>query len=409
MASACSSTVPSSRPQNIIAVRSAIADSLFLQGHLAAARSAYLLRLATNDRDTTAILRLGLLALWANDLDEADGRLQSLLRGDSANRLVRSALAEIRRRQGRYLEAATLYRQLGRTGMAAKLAAISSPNEVSMIGDTVRLESAPNALLPVFQVLINGHAAYFLVDTGGGETIIDPSLADSSGVRRFGRDSASNYAGGKSASFEHGAVDSLRLGTAVIRNVPVQIQSTQAYSFAGAGHAVLGIIGTSLLSQFRSTLVFSEPQMLILSARARSSPRTIAGGLTFWLLSDHLVSVEGTAMGSVPVLLVYDTGLALPGGAFVPAPGFLGAVGGEVDGETKTGIGGGGAVSAKMFRFRRLKIGSITRDSVVSLSGVFPPGLEYQLGTHISGLVSHGFFTGRRVTLDFDTMQMIVE
>jgi hypothetical protein len=126
------------------------------------------------------------------------------------------------------------------------------------------------------------------------------------------------------------------------------------------------------------------------------------------LLGDHFVTVEGSA-GGVSTLLVFDSGLALPGGAFVPSASLLRELGVRPGSASVTGVGGGGAVTVTPFRFSRLEIGALGRTDVVSVAGAFPETLATRFGTRIGGLVSHGFFAGQSVTLDFDEMTMIVE
>lgn len=78
-------------------------------------------------------------------------------------------------------------------------------------------------------------------------------------------------------------------------------------------------------------------------------------------------------------------------------------------GASVTGRGGGGVVTVTPFRFPRLEVGPLVRTDVVAVAGAFPPPLERSFGPRIGGLVSHGFFAGQRVTLDFDVMELIVE
>jgi hypothetical protein len=381
-----------------------VADSLFRAGRLVEARDMY--RALARSRPAPAVnARLGLLALWENRLSEAQSRLADAVRADSSDRISVGALGEVLYRQARFQQAAPLFARLGRSAFAAKLAAIRSPNQVSIPNEGVRLSFAPNAVLPVVEVKVNGVAAHFLIDTGGGESIIDPGFADRIGARRFGADSGA-FAGGRTGVFEHAVVDSIHLGSARVTAVPAQVMSTRAFAPAAAGLPVDGILGTVLLSHFRATLDFGAGTLL-LNRRSSSAP---SGGVTlpFWLLGDHFITVAADAAG-VPTLLVLDTGLAMPGGAFVPAASLLTETGVKPSGPEVSGLGGGGRVSVTPFDFPRLSIGSLNRSSVLSVAGAFPPVLEYRFGPRIGGLVSHGFFAGQRITLDFDAMRVFVE
>ncbi|NOT10178.1 MAG: DUF3887 domain-containing protein [Gemmatimonadales bacterium] len=388
------------------AAQSADAESLFVRGDFAAARTAFERRLASNRSDAPARIRLGLLALWENRLDAAEAHLTAAHTADSANREVRNALAEVRYRQRRWAEAAQLNRGLGRGAMADKLADISAPLVATIEpARGARVPFAPGAVLPVLAAQVNGHAATLLLDTGAGETILDTAFARTIGARRYGVDSAV-FAGGRRATYEHGSVDSLVVGGARLRGVPVLIQATSQYAPAAGGRRVDGIIGTGFLAQFRSTIDFGG-SALVLAPRAPTPPSG-AVVLPIWLLGDHFITLRAEAAG-IPTLLVFDTGLAMPGGAFVPSEGIVKRSGAQVGSAAVSGIGGGGAVRVTPFQFQKLAIGPIERTDVLSLAGAFPAVLERRFGAEIGGLVSHGFFADRAVTLDFDAMRMIVE
>jgi predicted aspartyl protease len=370
-------------------------DSLFAHGRLNEAEAAYARRLAADPSDRAARKHLGLLALWRNHLARAD----SLLPDDEDE-----ARGEILYRQKRYLEASPRYRRLGRGTMAAKLAALTDPYETSMSGERAVLPFARGAVLPVVHVTVNGREGDFLIDTGAGETIMDVEFAAAIGARTFGADSGV-YAAGRRATFEHGVVGSIVLGSATIRNVPVHIQRTRAYAPAAGGRAVSGIIGVGLLSQFHSTMDFAGAQLVL---ERRGGPRGDGVSIPFWLLGDHFVTISATAVDSVEVLLVFDTGLAMPGGALVPAASLVAEAGVTLGGGAVSGVGGGGRVQVTPFQFPGLRVGPLQRDSVLAVAGAFPPTLERRFGPRIGGLLSHGFFSDRRVTLDFEAMQLVV-
>lgn len=371
------------------------ADSLFARGRLLEAERAYARRLAADPSDREARARLGLLALWSNRLARAD----SLLPADDDD-----ARGELLVREKRYGEAARHYRRAGHAGLAAQLEALTDPYHVSLSKPYLILPFAPNTLLPLVHVTVNGREADFLIDTGAGPTIVDPELATVIGARTFGTDSGT-YAGGRRAPFEYGVIDSIALGPATVSQVPVHIQGTRAYAAAAGGRTVSGIIGTGLLSQFRPMLDFARHQ---LELEPRAQPPLQLVGVPFWLLGDHFITVSALAVDSVETLLVLDTGLAMPGGALVPSTGLLTACGVKPSGPMVSGRGGGGRVQVTPFRFPRLRIGPVQRDSILAVAGAFPPTLEQHFGPHLGGLVSHGFFSDQAVLLDFDAMRLYV-
>jgi hypothetical protein len=171
--------------------------------------------------------------------------------------------------------------------------------------------------------------------------------------------------------------------------------------------ALAGIVGTTLLSHFRSTIDFGGRTLQLAPRGGGENPPARATVLPFWLLGDHFITLEGTAAGT-RTMLIFDSGLAMPGGAFVPSASLLEELGVRPGGASVTGVGGG-RVTVTPFRFSRLELGPLARTDVVSVAGAFPATLERRFGVRIGGLVSHGFFTGQKVTLDFDRMELIVE
>jgi gag-polyprotein putative aspartyl protease/Protein of unknown function (DUF3887) len=382
------------------------ADSLFVRGELEAARAAYQRRIAAAPEDQSALTRLGLIALWDNQLLLAESLLVRATALDSTDRTSLEALAESLYRQSRFAAAAPLNRKLGRIAAAAKLESLVAPYDVSLPPEGTRVSFAPGAILPVLTVRVNGQDAFFLLDTGAGETIIDDEMAKRIGARTFGIDSGA-YAAGRMATFIHGTVDSVAIGEATLRRIPVHVQSTRAFAPAAGGRTVSGIIGTGVLAQFQSEIDFGG-WALSLRPRDTSLETDSSTALRFWWLGDHFITTRATLSNQVTTFLVFDTGLAMPGGALVPSASLLAEAGMHPDGSAVTGVGGGGSVTVTPFRIGELRVGGIVKSDLMAVAGAFPPMLEYRFGPRIGGLLSHGFFAGERVTLDFQTMRLIV-
>jgi hypothetical protein len=380
-------------------------DSLFRAGALRAALGAYQARLQSDPNDPEALARLGTLALWENRLAAAESLLSRATALRPADAELRGSLAETFYRQLRFDRAATLLRAGGNRAAADKLASIAAPHLASVPSGGTRVAFAPGAVLPLISARVNGRPANLLIDTGAGETILDTAFAARVEARRFGTDSAS-YAGGRRATFIHGAVDSITVAEATLSGVPIHIQATRQYAAAAGGRSVDGIIGTGFLAQFRATIDFGRAELVL---EPRSSPAPgFSVDLPFWLLGDHFITTEAVA-GEVTTLLVFDTGLAMPGGALVPSAGLLAATKTIPQGTAVSGVGGGGAVTVTPFRFDRLRVGPLEQRNVLSLAGAFPAVLEERFTARIGGLLSHGFFAGQRVMLDFVRMRLSVD
>ncbi|MBX9781192.1 MAG: hypothetical protein K2X26_12665 [Chitinophagaceae bacterium] len=56
-----------------------------------------------------------------------------------------------------------------------------------------------------------------------------------------------------------------------------------------------------------------------------------------------------------------------------------------------------------------LSFGGITARNIVEISGAFPASLEYAYKFRIGWLISHSFFKGKKLSLDFVDMNLMIE
>ncbi len=253
----------------------------------------------------------------------------------------------------------------------------------------------------------------FLVDTGGGELILDRAFAQQVAAARFGGE-RSYFAGGKSAAVEHGRVDSLDLGGISLRNLPVNVMDLAALGPALGETRIDGVVGTVLLYHFRSTIDYAAGE-LVLERRRTAAPVDATNGSTgvgevslpFWMADDHFIVAWGAVNRGPQLLFFVDTGLA--GAGFTCPPSTVKTAGIELrKDQAGIGSGGGGEVAFVPFVVEELSLGELRREHVDGAAGPFPPQLEWDLGFHIGGLVSHQFFRPGALTLDFDAMRLRV-
>jgi hypothetical protein len=193
------------------------ATELFHGGRLAEAATLCEALAAAGEASSQFHGLFGQLQLLRNRTDAAEPLLVAALAEAPESPRLRGLLAETYRRTGRLLEAAGLYRDLGRPALAAKLAATG--------GDWYRLTppTAPVTLPWLGETgpaLIearvgDGRVGRFLIDTGVGETLLDPHLASAAGVTPFG-DEAIHFPAGPAGRVEHGLLSRLALGDLVI-------------------------------------------------------------------------------------------------------------------------------------------------------------------------------------------------
>jgi hypothetical protein len=389
----------------------ASAETLYVEGQFASADSLYARILSTAPRDTSALRGRGAVALLENRVSDAKRWYQALLARVPDHRGARRALAECCARSDDLAGAAAMLKATGRDAQARQLESFAGRTPYRADPRTAEVTFVQTDPLPVLQVSVNGSApAFFIIDTGAAELVLDDAFADSVNARTFGADSGT-FAGGKRASFLYGAVDSVSLGGITVRDVPVQILSTRRFAGAAGGRRVDGIIGTVFLYHFLATLDYPRGK-LVLRPRGEAERREVeraaaaesAVVIPFWMVGDHYMVARGRINSSPPLLWFIDTGLA--GAGFTCPEATVKAAGIDLSKVPSfDGMGGGGAVKVTPFGVDSLMLGPVLQRSVYAFYGPFPPTLEKGLGFRIAGLLSHGFLRRYRLTMDFDRMR----
>lgn len=295
------------------------AVGLFKEGRFAEAGKVCSEVIAQEPKNYQAILLRGRIALLANDLSQAQKFLTKAIELDPQDSAPRSLLAEASYRRDDFRRAATLLASVGRHAKSRKLASFKGTKPYGIEGKTqvTRLKFVHTDPLPLVQVKVNGgENLNFIIDTGGGEVIIDTDFAKQVGAVQLGTEQWT-FGGGQKGDMGEGKIDSLTLGDFTVKNVPVNILSTRRFSAAARGKRVDGIIGTVLLYHFVSTLDYANGE-LVLRRRTEENLRQVEREaktenhvvIPFWLAGDHLMVAWGRINKSKPVLFYIDTGLA---------------------------------------------------------------------------------------------------
>ncbi len=393
----------------------AAADELFREGRFAEAEALYA-KIANRDgTNNEAALRLGTIALFRNQLAEAEKRLTRALAMNKDGVEAKRQLALVYYRRDDFAKAAPLFRDLGLEAEAKKLESFGkeAPYEIDGPADQCRIPFVHTDPLPLIRVKVDGEEANFLIDTGGSEVFIDPELAKKVGATLFGS-TKGTYGGGRRAETGQGRVGRVTLGDYVIRNVPVLVLSTRPFAVAARGKRVDGILGTVLLSHFLATLDYPESQLVLrrktaaqlreVEERVRSDKASV---VPFWMAGDHYVVAPGQVNKAPPSLFFVDTGLA--GAGFTCPRSVLREAGVKLpEGKELEGVGGGGKVRLVPFQVEALSLGDVKATNVQAFAGVFPEDLEHQFGFRIGGLISHQFFRKYAVTFDFSGMRVFM-
>ena len=382
------------------------AESLFVAGRFESSDTAWAKRLKASPQDTLALLRRAQIALFRNATAEAREYADAAEKAGAQPARFAALRAEAWYRENRFEQAASEFVRAGRPEVADKLKALQTGPYRIRGPQKTRLAFVQTDPLPLVTLTVNGRGPfYFLIDTGGGELLLDPAIADSVKAPRYGS-RMGTFAADQKAKVELGSVDSVGLGEFTVEKVPIAILSTKKFNAVSMGRPVAGVLGTTLLSRFRFTLDYPGGA-LILERRGSmpASSQEIVADIPFWLAGDHFILAPGSLGTSGPLLWFVDTGLA---GAAFTAPASTLAEGGVAlkDTASFTGVGGAGAVRVIPFPVDRLRLGDIEQSGLMAFLGPFPASLERSLGPRVAGIISHVFLRPYRVTFDFDRMKL---
>ncbi len=410
------------------------AESLYLQGRFDEAKAAFLEVAQRDPTNAAALERLGTIALWENQCDEAKERFGKAWRHRAWHRRhwpfdsqIKYRQALMHYRQDQFASAAMCFRSAAGPlaigpfrdlkALAAQTALLSGEEAYAVEGPAqTRIAFLATDPLPVIELSVNGFGPLnVLIDTGGAELILDDEVARQVGAQLSGS-IRSDYAGRKTARTGVGMIEIVTLGEIAVRRVPIHTLDTKAMS-KSFGRPIHGILGTRLLMHFLSTIDYVGAELILRRTTSTASPKLAGRGsgcaIPFWLLDMHCMVAWGSINDLPPTLFFVDTGLA--GAGFTASQAALSQANISIDWKAATsGIGGAGEVRQVAFLVDRLALG-VGADAVVdtNVPGVAIEGgvsiLHGALGVHVGGLISHQFFRKRALTLDFNAMRLIVQ
>ena len=412
-----------------------VGDTLYQEGRFDQAEAAFLNALELDPQNPTVLERLGLIALWRNDTEEAESYFEDALSHTPwyrnfwpLNTNLKYHLGMTYLRQDRCADLAQLFdeargpvafgpfRDLDAFGK--QMALFESEPPYAIEGpDEARIDFVTTDPLPVIEVSINGSDPQnFILDTGGMEVILDDDLAEQVGAQIAGSITGS-YGGGKKAETGLGRIDSIALGDFVVRNVPIHILDTDTFSSEMDGLKIKGVISTRLLMHFLTTIDYPNGVLILQRPSSENlhsldSQLITAKAIPFWLVETHYIVAWGTVNNLDPKLFFVDTGLA--GAGFTAPVSVLEEAGVSVDWtKAQDAIGGGGVYQQVDIVIDRLTLGTgeneVVESHVPGKASEHPPSvLGDTLGFHLCGLVSHQFFRYHALTFDFNGMRLIM-
>jgi hypothetical protein len=399
-----SSNSRSSTPAPPPVTEPAIADAAFQAARFDDARALYARIHEVNPGDAHAVERLGALALLDNRLDEAEKFLLMARTLDPASTTAAGLLTEIYVRRDLFASAAPMARAAGRELRAKQLESfgVAAPYAIDGPDEDVVPFVVRDPLPLVEARAPDGSTLTLLIDTGGGEILLDAKVAERLSVRRIG-DTQGTFAGGKQAPVGQGQLSALTLGSVTVHRMPVGIQNLAPLAEDFEGRHIDGVLGTVLLYHFESTIDYPG-QRLVLRRRGVARHDCRGASISIKLAGSHFVLAGGALGPRKDMVWLVDTGLA--GGGFSASEETLRSAGIALDrAHASRGVGGGGETEAIPFVVPELSLGSVVERDVPGLyGGAFP--VPRLLGFRVDGLVSHDFLKPYAVTFDFDRMTL---
>jgi hypothetical protein len=361
-------------------------DAAFARGDFDAALKAYTAAVASSPDDFEAVLGLGTIDLYRGKAAAAGAYLTKALQLEPNDPRAQSGMHALKLAEGK-----------------------PGDFDVSMQGSQVDIPFVTTDPLPMVRVKIDGKDALFVIDTGAPGVELSAAAAARLGVvmRAVGE---GLFLGGLKAQAFAGRIDSLAFPGVLVRGVPVgQIPSAMPTDLAG--HRYDGVIGTTLLRQFLSTLDYPDGKLVLrprsasdqFEATARAWNATI---VQMWLVPDHFIFGRAQVNETFDGLFSIDTGGAGIGMMLTKAA--LAATHITPDqSKASSGFGGGGEVRVLPFTALSVSLGSFTRHNV---EGLYTPiGDPYgRFPFTVAGALSHEFFRTAALTFDFSAMKLVV-
>lgn len=277
-------------------------DQLFQDGRFAAADRGYARQLMKDPGNAHAWAQRGYIALLSNRLDDTARFLSTAIKLAPGDTVSMSRLADCYVRQDNFTRAVPLLSMAGdRIGATLYGAVSGTPYQMSG-PSSARLPFVTLDPLPSVDAAVNGTAAPFTLDTGATFTF-SAAMAKAAGVEPVASVLV-NHGNGQVPSYI-GMVDSLRLGSIEVRNIPVLWDDVSFAAAPGDGRPV-GVIGTTILYHFQTTMDYAGRELIL---RRNGAPRpTATATAPLWLAPDHFIFSRGSVGKAGPGLLLVDTG-----------------------------------------------------------------------------------------------------
>jgi tetratricopeptide (TPR) repeat protein len=358
--------------------------------------------------DAAACAALGKLALFADRADEAESLLAPVA---ATNDDARLDLFSLRLRRGEYGPAAEMADSAGQGGREPMLRELAEGGAY-LGGDLtaeVRVPFVKTWPVPIVRAKVNGLSVLLAIDTGIPDLLLDDSAVRRCGLRPIAGESALDWSGTRVA-VRHALVQRFEIGGARLERVPAAIRDLRRYSLDinPQFEPIFGIIGVNVLRRFAPTFDFVA-QRLVLRHAGTAVVTPAAQRVPFELWGESEITVRGSIAGGRKLAMWLTLGLPASG-AGAPAEVFeeFGIKPGAGAGLAKGGTWLSGAAWLGV-TVPTLTIGTLVRDRVPGWSGAMDSEELWRHGVRRDALLAADFFRGRRLTIDWQARQLLVE
>jgi predicted aspartyl protease len=236
----------------------------------------------------------------------------------------------------------------------------------------------------------------FILDTGAGSCLLSPALASRASVSVTSRETATG-AGGH-LEVELGTAETLALGEAEVRDVPVAITDELSRIGQVVGAAIEGDVGYGFLRHFRLTIDYVRSRLTIFRGGEAPAGEAAPEEVPFRLAGEKkpLVLVSTRVGGEGPFTFAVDTGASTTVVSPELARSF--PIG---NGRPATMMGGGGKVAGLSGTIPSIGVGQGESRDLGAVIGPFLGPLSEVVGTRLDGILGYNFLRQFRVTLDY--------
>ena len=272
--------------------------------------------------------------------------------------------------------------------------------------------------LPLVNVRLNGQTVLMALDTGAGDLLVDESLARRAGIQPLAGQSRVLWDGSRVA-VRNAVVLRLEIGDVRLEKIPAGILSLREWSnqvnalsgqVAGVVGPVSGVIGVNLLRRFTPTLDYARRRIELRPPAADAVLSPDAARVPFEIWGENEIMVYGTLAGHRRMALLVATGL--PGAGIGAPPEVMDEIGVKPGGVSRLMKGAGAFVGGRPWYevgVPGVSVGPLARDRVPGWSGALESAELWRHGVRRDAILGGEFFRDRRVTIDWQRMELRVE